>query len=158
LYLYDGLSTSAPLIGAYTGSNSPGTVSSTGGSITLHFISDPLVNNAGFSATWTCTSDPTGIETPQNNLTSVKIYPNPANGDAYLHYVLSNSGMVTIKLFDVLGHEISVLNNGFQYAGDYTLRIDISELALSEGFYSIRFIGTVDHTPTIKLIITTSER
>ena len=158
LYLYDGLSTSSPLIGAYTGSSSPGTVSSTGGSITLHFISDPLVNNAGFSATWTCTSDPTGIDTPDNNLSSVKICPNPASGDAYLHYILANPGMVIIKLFDVLGHEIRVLNNGFQSAGANILHIDTNELALSEGIYSIRFISTVDYTPTIKLIITASKR
>lgn len=158
LYLYDGPSTSSPLIGGYTALNSPGTVSSTGGSITLHFISDPFVNNNGFSATWSCTSTPTGIDNPGNNLSSVEIYPNPASGDAYLHYVMANSGMVTIKIFDVLGHEISVLNNGFQSAGNHTLHIDINELVLSQGIYSIRFISAVDQTPTIKLIITTSER
>ena len=51
LYIYDGNSINAPLLGAYTGLNSPGTINSTGGALTLHFISDPFVNNAGFSAT-----------------------------------------------------------------------------------------------------------
>ncbi|MES2285353.1 MAG: CUB domain-containing protein [Bacteroidota bacterium] len=158
LYLYDGPSNASALIGGYTALNSPGTVSSTGGAITLHFISDPFVNNDGFSATWTCTSAPTGSEDLGNNLSAVEIYPNPANEDAYLHYVLSAPGFFTVKLFDVLGREISLLSNGYQTAGDHTIHIDVNELALSEGIYTIRFINAVDRSTNIKLIITTSER
>lgn len=158
LFLYDGPSTASTLIGGYTALNSPGTVSSTGGSITLHFISDPFVNNDGFSATWTCTSVPIGIEDLGNNLSTLEIYPNPANRDVFLHYVLSDPGMVTVKLFDVLGSEISMLSNGFQSAGDHTLHIDINELALAEGIYTIRFISAFDYITIIKLIITPSRR
>ncbi|MES2140871.1 MAG: CUB domain-containing protein [Bacteroidota bacterium] len=158
LYVYDGPSSASALIGGYTALNSPGTIFSTGSSITLHFISDPFVNNDGFSATWTCTNAATGIDDQGNNLPSVKIYPNPAHEDAYLHYVLSDPGMVTIKLFDVLGREISLLSDGYQTAGNHSLRIDINELGLSDGIYSIRFISAVDNSTTIKLIITTSKR
>lgn len=158
LYLYDGPSIASALIGGYTALNSPGTLSSTGGAITLHFISDPFVNNDGFSATWTCTSLTTGLENLGNNLSTVKIFPNPANENAYLNYVLSDPGMVTIKLFDVLGSEISLLSNGFQSSGDHTLHIDINKLALAEGIYTICFISALDYTTNIKLIITPSGR
>lgn len=152
IYLYDGSSTASALIGAYTGLNSPGTVSSTGGSITIHFISDPFVNNDGFSATWNCTLLPTGID-PANNLSSIKIYPNPANEEADLHYVLLNQDFVTIKLFDVLGREINLLSNVEQSKGEHTLPIDISSLALAEGIYDVHITGYGFET-SIKLIVT----
>ena len=54
LWLYDGNSTASPLIGAYTGTNSPGTVTSSGPEMTLRFWSDAATNNPGWEATWTC--------------------------------------------------------------------------------------------------------
>lgn len=64
LYIYDGSSTSAPLIGAYTGSNLPngGTITSTYGSITIRQYTDPFLEASGFAAAWNCnyaTSAPT---------------------------------------------------------------------------------------------------
>jgi N-acetyl-anhydromuramyl-L-alanine amidase AmpD len=57
LYIYDGNSTSAPLLGSYTGSANPGTITSSGGSITLEFRSDCATNSNGWAATWTSTSN-----------------------------------------------------------------------------------------------------
>ncbi len=66
LYIYDGNSVWAPLIGYYTGTNNPGTVTSSGSSLAVEFRSDCSANNAGWEATWTCT---TTANTP-NNLTT----------------------------------------------------------------------------------------
>jgi N-acetyl-anhydromuramyl-L-alanine amidase AmpD len=55
LYIYDGNSISAPLIGYYTGTNSPGTITSSGGSLTFEWRSDCATTAAGWSATWTST-------------------------------------------------------------------------------------------------------
>jgi hypothetical protein len=57
LWLYDGPATTAPLIGSYTGTNSPGTVSSSGGALTLRFKSDGATTNPGFFATLQCAID-----------------------------------------------------------------------------------------------------
>src|SRR6185369_13478051 len=46
LYIYNGSSTASPLIGAYTAGTSPGTVSSTSGSLTFRFYSDAATNSA----------------------------------------------------------------------------------------------------------------
>lgn len=54
LWLYDGNSTSAPLLGRYTGTVTPGTVTSTGNSMTMRFKSDGATNDPGFMAVWNC--------------------------------------------------------------------------------------------------------
>jgi spore germination protein YaaH len=59
LWLYDGPSTSSPLIGSYTGTNSPGTVNSTGSTLTMRFKSDGGVVNPGWTAVWSCSIDNT---------------------------------------------------------------------------------------------------
>ena len=56
LYIYDGTSTSATLIGKFTGANNPGTVTATNadGALTFRFTSDYSVNKIGWVATVTC--------------------------------------------------------------------------------------------------------
>jgi spore germination protein YaaH len=66
LWLYDGPNTGSPLIGAYTGTNSPGTVTSTGSAITVRFKSDGSTVNPGWTAVWNCIID----NTPPTTLVS----------------------------------------------------------------------------------------
>ena len=56
LYIYNGTSTSAPQIGQYDGTTSPGTVMATNeaGALTFKFTSDSGVNAAGWVATVSC--------------------------------------------------------------------------------------------------------
>lgn len=55
LYIYDGATNAAPLIGVYTGTNSPGTITSTGSSLLLEFRSDCATVSSGWAATWNST-------------------------------------------------------------------------------------------------------
>jgi hypothetical protein len=55
LYIYDGNSINAPLIGYYTGTNSPGTITSSGGSLTFEWRSDCATTASGWNASWTST-------------------------------------------------------------------------------------------------------
>ncbi|MBU1718816.1 MAG: hypothetical protein KKA07_07050, partial [Bacteroidetes bacterium] len=57
LRIYNGSNTSAPLIGTYSGTNSPGTLVSSGPSLTLQFKSDASTTNAGWRAVWECSID-----------------------------------------------------------------------------------------------------
>jgi PKD repeat protein len=63
LRIYDGINTSATLIGAYNGTTGPGAVTATNaaGALTFNFTSDVSVTPAGWSATISCYSvtDPT---------------------------------------------------------------------------------------------------
>jgi spore germination protein YaaH len=63
LYLYDGVNTSAPLLGAYSGTVIPGIVNSTGPAITVKFKSDNATTKAGFKAIWNCIQDNTSPTT-----------------------------------------------------------------------------------------------
>lgn len=58
LRIYDGINTSAPLIGTYTGTTSPGTVTANNGSgaLTFNFTSDYIVTAAGWAAVISCFS------------------------------------------------------------------------------------------------------
>jgi gliding motility-associated-like protein len=54
LSIYNGPSTASPLIGTYTGTTSPGVVTSTNGCLTFVFTSDATVRGAGWAATISC--------------------------------------------------------------------------------------------------------
>lgn len=54
LSIYDGASTSSPLIGTYSGTISPGTVKSTGRNLTIRFTSNGLNTATGFWAVKSC--------------------------------------------------------------------------------------------------------
>ena len=58
--IYDGANTSAPVIGVYTGTNSPGLITSNNGCLTITFTSDGIFNYTGWSAVLSCVSCATG--------------------------------------------------------------------------------------------------
>nr|XP_054752684.1 extracellular serine proteinase-like [Lytechinus pictus] len=58
VFIYDGADSSAPLIGEYCGSNSPGTVTSSGSSLYMKFTSDSSVTYSGFSGAFTMREAP----------------------------------------------------------------------------------------------------
>ena len=69
LWLYDGPSTASPLIGAYTGTTSPGNINSSNPAITIKYKTDGATNKVGYKALYTCqTSDviapTTSVTTP----------------------------------------------------------------------------------------------
>ncbi len=55
LYVYDGNSVWAPLLGKYTGNTLPPQLTSSGPSITIEFRSDCATNDAGYAISWTST-------------------------------------------------------------------------------------------------------
>jgi len=57
LRIYDGPSTASPLIGAYHGTNNPGTINSSGPSLTVKFRSDNATVSSGWKAVWHCLTD-----------------------------------------------------------------------------------------------------
>lgn len=63
LYIYSGTNTSGPLIGTYTGGTSPGTVTSSSGSLTFVFTSDAFTTSNGWAATVSCIAGCSGTPT-----------------------------------------------------------------------------------------------
>lgn len=66
LFIYDGATTAAPLIGQFTGTTGPGTITSNGGALLLEFRSDCNTTSTGWAANWTSNS----IPPPQADVTA----------------------------------------------------------------------------------------
>ncbi len=75
-------------------------------------------------------------------------YPNPFNPNTTISYQLAENTHLTIKVYDVLGKEISVLVNQDQNKGKYSVNFDGSKL--SSGLYFAK-IETGSFTKTIKM-------
>ncbi|MCX6175547.1 MAG: ice-binding family protein [Ignavibacteriales bacterium] len=81
-------------------------------------------------------------------------YPNPFNPSTKIQYTIGNAGLVSLKVYDVLGHEVVTLVNSNQEAGSYTVPFNTSEakLNLSSGVYFYR-LETGSFVSTKKLIL-----
>jgi PKD repeat protein len=135
LYIYDGLSTSAPLIGSYRGSGLPngGTVSGTGNGLTLRFVTDGSVTSAGFAASWganSITTPTADLQTPPASVaynTPVQFTSNSTNANSFLwlfgdgqtstdenpvhRYTASGSKDVRVVAYNCLGSDTSSIKS-----------------------------------------------
>ena len=63
-------------------------------------------------------------------------YPNPFNPSTVIKYQVAEGSHATLKVYDVLGREVTTLVNEEQTAGEYEVEFLISkDLSLSSGFY-----------------------
>ena len=115
LKIYNGESISAPLIGKYCGTNSPGTIIASNdlGALTFEFHSDGAVNEPGWVAEISCD---TGVGINENQEYSfVNIFPNPVKSN-FIH-LESNQVIDNVKIFNSLGKIVytsSFRNNKIQ--------------------------------------------
>ena len=65
-------------------------------------------------------------------------YPNPFNPSTKISYVVKSANHVTLKLFDVLGREVTTLVNGFKKANLYTYKFDASKFANGVYYYQLK--------------------
>ncbi|MGO9480237.1 MAG: aryl-sulfate sulfotransferase [Candidatus Kryptoniota bacterium] len=62
-------------------------------------------------------------------------YPNPFNPSTIINYQVPSNGLVTIKVYDVLGREMETLVNDVKSPGEYTVRLDGGNLSSGVYFY-----------------------
>jgi subtilisin-like proprotein convertase family protein len=77
-------------------------------------------------------------------------YPNPFNPVTNIKFSIPESGLVKIKVFDILGKEVAVLVNEFKQAGTY--KVDFNGTRLSSGAYFYR-LETGSFTDTKKMLL-----
>ncbi len=65
-------------------------------------------------------------------------YPNPFNSVTNIIYQLSKSGLVQLKVFDLLGSEVAILVNEVKSVGSYEVSFDSSNLSSGVYIYSLR--------------------
>ncbi len=72
-------------------------------------------------------------------------YPNPFNPSTTIHYELPYGGIVTLRVYDVLGNVVRTIVNGFQTGGKYDVVFNAlgGSQSLSSGiyFYSLSVIS-----------------
>lgn len=66
-------------------------------------------------------------------------FPNPFNPSTTIRYDIPNSGIVKIKIYNILGNYIRTLIHQYQTAGSYSMNICISDLP--SGVYIYRIIS-----------------
>lgn len=77
-------------------------------------------------------------------------YPNPFNPVTAISYRLAEPGMVRLAVYDALGRELSVLDEGNRSAGLHTVRFDAGALSGGMYIYQLRFNG---ETQTRKMML-----
>ncbi len=65
-------------------------------------------------------------------------YPNPFNPTTVISYSIPNASYVAVKVFDVLGKEVSTLVNKNQESGSYKVLFNATELSNGVYFYKIQ--------------------
>jgi len=136
--VYDGANNTAPVLGQFSGTSIPSSVTSTGGSMYVEFLSDPAVRAQGWTANYNSTIA-TGINEVDFINQNLKVFPNPTNGMFTVSSEFDET--VTLEILDVLGKQVLKtynLNKG-------TNQINASEL--SKGVYLMKFnIGGNSYT------------
>ena len=77
-------------------------------------------------------------------------YPNPSNPNSKIDYLLPVSGLVTLKVYDMLGKEVVTLVNENKDAGYYT--VDFNGSSLASGVYYYR-LSSGNFNETKKMIL-----
>ena len=121
----------------------------TGDSITATFGHGSVKLNPGDFRIYTTVKLPVpDLEVPdgikKNGNTDIKNYmleqnyPNPFNPSTRIRYRLPAAGLVTLKVYDILGNEVKTLVNGYEASGQHSVTFNAGSLASSVYFYQIR--------------------
>lgn len=90
--------------------------------------------------TWIGTEMTVGVEDTEslpNSYSLYQNYPNPFNPSTNIKFSIPESGIVTLKIYNVLGQEVAILTNNFLQAGTHILNFDASKLSSGVYIYQI---------------------
>jgi hypothetical protein len=71
-------------------------------------------------------------------------YPNPFNPTTTIRYQIPQAGLVSLKVYDILGKEVATLVNQRQEAGSYRVSFNAAQLSSGVYFYRIQTAGFVE--------------
>lgn len=86
----------------------------------------------------------TSVETSKNIVTNYSLsqnYPNPFNPSTLISYQIPISGLVTIKVYNVIGKEIATLVNEYQQSGNHSKEFSANGFNSGVYFYTIKAGG-----------------
>jgi Secretion system C-terminal sorting domain/Cohesin domain len=77
-------------------------------------------------------------------------YPNPFNPNTRLSYTINESGDISMSIYDLLGNEVTQIENGYKPAGNYSYNFDASNLTSGIYFYRLQ---AGDYVETKKMLL-----
>jgi hypothetical protein len=77
-------------------------------------------------------------EKPANNFSLYQNFPNPFNPSTTIKYSIGLESLVQLKVFDILGNEISILVNEIKSAGEYSIEFNANKLSAGVYFYNLK--------------------
>jgi hypothetical protein len=103
------------------------------------------VTNAGVISRYDETSVVTGVTpvttTAPDSYKLSQNYPNPFNPTTKINFALPKSGLVTLKVYDMLGKEVATLVNEVKNVGTYSVDFNASTLSSGIYFYKVSVNG-----------------
>ena len=119
--------------------------------------------NAGFknpSLSWESTSaviNVTGVDEKLIGLNPAEFelypnFPNPFNPSTKIRYAISETAFTTIRIYSLIGQEISLLINEEKSPGIYEVNFDASDFNLTTGTYLYK-LQTGNFVQTKKMIL-----
>ena len=115
----------------------------TDGLLCVQFLNDTvgyITGNSGTILKTTTGGEPIGIKKIESEIPIDFIlyqnYPNPFNPVTTIKFDLPGDGLVSFKIYDILGKELYSVNE-FKQAGTYTITLDGSNYASGLYFYRL---------------------
>lgn len=142
LTIYNGPNTTYPFIVeeyGFTGTNNPGTITSTdpSGTLTFRFYSDGATTAAGWNATVSCAM----LGTPNFGKPKLNCYPNPANTSVNIS---SPESIKSVSVYTMLGQLIKI-----QKPDAKETVVNIAALSAGQYLFKVETTSSVD---TIKIL------
>jgi hypothetical protein len=153
LRIYNGPNALSPLIGTFTGTNSPGIITATNpnGVLSFRFSSDGSVTSSGWVASISCVSSSVaksgeiGGSIDGSPVHSLVLMPNPASDKLKVKFNALENGKTVLEIIDILGRKV-ISTDQLSEAG--TNEIEINTQKLSEGIYLVKVINGFEYYTT----------
>lgn len=101
--------------------------------------------------------DPVGINENNSNVSGYYLsqnFPNPFNPITKINYTIPSAGIVSIKVYDILGNEISELVNKMHGQGTYETDFDGNNISSGIYFYKLTVRGNSSYfTETKRMVL-----
>jgi len=100
-----------------------------------------FASQGGFLLNWMRFSSITGVRDNDSRVVKefqlLQNYPNPFNPSTAIKYQVPKTGLVTLRIFDILGREVASLVNEEKPSGTYSIQWDASTMSSGVYFYRL---------------------